>query len=158
MDSYKLKEQRVPAHTNKRWLIYDNYSHEYTKTEYLQEIFGPVGFVFQDTAPRCDTLSLRLRRRNMKDKKTARIAFVTAQIHTLCAPCCIRAIIAHKNQAHTWISRAAAVFHQPPFGGGSVPPPCSTCGAIILWHTYLPLNDFSSSSCESPNQSWKRRA
>lgn len=45
------------------------------------------------------------------------------------------------KQGRTWISQVVAVFHQLQWE----PVLPSTCGAIISWHTYPPLNDFSSS-------------
>lgn len=47
-----------------------------------------------------------------------------------------------RGHVHTWISPAVGYVSSASGGGAGVP---STCGAIILWHTYPPLNDFSSS-------------
>lgn len=49
------------------------------------------------------------------------------------------------THARTWISQVFCCVSSASVGA-SVSPPCSARGAIISWHTYPPLNDFSSSS------------
>lgn len=49
------------------------------------------------------------------------------------------------KHAHTWISQVVYCVSSASVGA-SISSPNSTCGAIISWHTYPPLNDFSSSS------------
>lgn len=133
------------------------------KTKYLLEIFSPLSFVFQDMPPQCEMLSPRPRCLTWNTKEVRSLAgrylhACTRHSHTRKKnKRCIhaRACTATHIQIHDK-SHAGARINTADFSGcccvssasaaASVPSPYSTCGAIISWHTYPPLNDFSSSS------------
>lgn len=131
-------------------------------TKYLLEVFGLLSFVFQDVPPLCEMLSPRPRRLTWNTKKVSSLA--GRYVHS-----CTHSHRKHKHRvrvsmcANTQLERlpVSARTHGSTcthldFSGcccvssasvrASASSPCSTCGAIISWHTYPPLNDFSSSS------------
>lgn len=123
---------------------------KFAVTKYLLLVFSPLSFVFQDMPPQCEMLSPRQRCLTWKTQRKWGLwqadMHMRARTHIQITANCTSRSCSHPRkhapkQGRTWISQVVAVFHQLQWE----PVLPSTCGAIISWHTYPPLNDFSSS-------------